>query len=59
VLQTLRDLATPTLVLSGSPDEGPLVAGVRPIPAPPGRGRMVTRGRGVEVVQLAWAPPAV
>ncbi len=32
--------------------------GVRPVPAPPGRGRLVTRGRGVQVVQLAWRPPA-
>jgi S-DNA-T family DNA segregation ATPase FtsK/SpoIIIE len=59
VLQTLRDLATPALLLSGSPDEGPLVGGVGPVPAPPGRGRLVTRGRGVQVVQLAWrSPPA-
>jgi S-DNA-T family DNA segregation ATPase FtsK/SpoIIIE len=59
VLQSLRDLATPGLVLSGSPDEGALVGGVRPGPAPPGRGRLVTRGRGVEVVQLAWRAPAL
>ena len=57
VLQALRDLATPTLLLSGSPDEGPLVGGVRPVAAPPGRGLWVTR-RGSEVVQLAWHPPA-
>ena len=54
VLQSMRDLAMPALLLSGSPDEGPLVGGVRPTPAPPGRGRLVTRDRGVEVVQTAW-----
>ncbi|MFZ2016766.1 MAG: type VII secretion protein EccCa [Nocardioides sp.] len=59
VLQTLRDLAAPALLLSGSPEEGPLVGGVRPVPAPPGRGRLVTRSRGVQVVQLAWRPPSV
>ena len=58
VLQTLRDLAAPALLLSGSPDEGPLVGGVRPVPAPPGRGRLVTRGGGVQVVQLTWRPTA-
>jgi S-DNA-T family DNA segregation ATPase FtsK/SpoIIIE len=58
VLQALRDLATPGLVLSGSPEEGPLLGGVRPVPAPPGRGRLVTRDRGVEVVQVAWHEPA-
>ena len=57
VIQTLRDLAAPGLLLSGSPDEGPLLGHVRPTPAPPGRGRLVTRDRGVEVVQIAWLEP--
>jgi S-DNA-T family DNA segregation ATPase FtsK/SpoIIIE len=59
VIQTLRDLATPALLLSGSPDEGPLIGNVRPTPAPPGRGRLVTRERGAEVVQLTWREPAL
>jgi S-DNA-T family DNA segregation ATPase FtsK/SpoIIIE len=57
VIQALRDLAVPGLVLSGSPDEGHLIGGVRPTRAPPGRGRLVTRDRGVEVIQLAWREP--
>ena len=57
VIQTLCDLATPALLLSGDPAEGPLLGGVRPVPAPPGRARLVTRERGVDVVQLAFAPP--
>ena len=59
VIQSLRDLAMPGLVLSGSPDEGALIGKVRPGPAPAGRGRLVTRDRGVEVVQLAWRDPAL
>jgi S-DNA-T family DNA segregation ATPase FtsK/SpoIIIE len=58
VLQSLRDLAAPGLLLSGSPDEGPLLGNQRLQPAPPGRGRLVTRDRGAEVVQLAWREPA-
>jgi S-DNA-T family DNA segregation ATPase FtsK/SpoIIIE len=58
VLQMLRDLAAPALLLSGSPEEGPLVGGVRPVPAPPGRGRLVTRRGGVQVVQVAWTEPS-
>ena len=54
VIQTLRDLAMPGLMLSGSPDEGPLLGNIRPVPMPPGRGRLITRERGVEVVQTAW-----
>jgi len=59
VIQSLRDLAAPGLVLAGSPDEGPLIGNVRPSLAPPGRGRLVTRDRGVEVVQLAWRDPSL
>ena len=58
VLQTLRDLGMPGLLLAGSPEEGPLLAGLRPVGAPPGRGRLVTRDRGIEVVQVAWQEPA-
>ena len=59
VIQSLRDLAMPGLLLSGSPDEGPLLGNQKPQPAPPGRGRLVTRDRGVEVVQLAWREPTL
>ncbi|WP_395695758.1 type VII secretion protein EccCa [Nocardioides sp.] len=59
VVQSLRDLAAPGLLLSGSPDEGPLLGAVKPQPAPPGRGRLVTRDRGVEVVQMAWCEPSL
>jgi S-DNA-T family DNA segregation ATPase FtsK/SpoIIIE len=59
VIQTLRDLAMPGLLLSGSPDEGPLLGTLRPTPLPPGRGRLVTRDRGVETVQVAWSEPTV
>lgn len=57
VIQSLRDLAMPGVVLSGSPDEGYLIGNVKPQKAPPGRGRLVTRDRGVEVVQMAWSKP--
>ena len=59
VIQSLRDLAMPGLVLSGSPEEGALIGNVRPRPVPAGRGRLVTRERGVEVVQLAWREPSL
>ena len=58
VIQTMRDLAMPGLMLSGNPDEGPLLGSVRPSPMPPGRGRLVTRDRGIEVVQVAWGEPS-
>ena len=54
VIQSLRDLAAPGLLLSGSPDEGPLLGKLSLVPAPPGRGRLVSRDRGRAVVQLGW-----
>lgn len=59
VLQALRDLAAPGLVLSGSPDEGALVGAAKPVPSVPGRAQLVTRDEGRRVVQLAWTPPTV
>lgn len=56
VLQALRDLAAPGLVLSGSPDEGPLIGSARPAQGVPGRAQLVTRERGRRVVQLAFEP---
>jgi S-DNA-T family DNA segregation ATPase FtsK/SpoIIIE len=57
VIQTMRDLSMPGLLLSGSPDEGALLGNIRPTPQPPGRGRLITRERGIETVQLAWTDP--
>ena len=59
VIQSLRELAMPGLLLSGNPDEGPLIGNLRPVPLPPGRGRLVTRDRGTEVVQVAWSEPTL
>jgi len=59
VLQSMRDLAMPGLLLSGSPDEGPLIGNQKPHPAPAGRGRLISRDRGVEVVQMAWNDPSL
>jgi len=56
IIQRLRELATTGLVMSGDPDEGPLVGPVRPGPLPAGRGRLVTRKTGTRLVQLAHLP---
>jgi S-DNA-T family DNA segregation ATPase FtsK/SpoIIIE len=59
VIQSLRDLAMPGVLLSGSPEEGPLLGNLKPTAAPPGRGRLVTRDGGRDVVQLAWLDPTM
>ena len=57
VIQRLRELSTPGLVLSGDREEGALLGTVRPGPLPPGRVWLVTRREGVRLIQLAYLPP--
>ncbi len=58
VTARLRELSTPGIVMSGNPDEGPLLGSVKPAPMPPGRGTLIERKAGRQLVQLAWLPPA-
>src|SRR5699024_9308830 len=53
VLGRLRELAADAVVLSGSPEEGALIGGVKARPAPRGRGTWVSRAGGRVRVQLA------
>ena len=57
VIQRLRELSSPGLVMSGDPGEGALIGPVKPGPLPPGRGRLWTRKEGVRLVQVANLPP--
>jgi DNA segregation ATPase FtsK/SpoIIIE, S-DNA-T family len=58
VLQRLRELGMPGLVMSGDPQEGPLLGGHKAAPLPPGRGLLVRRRRPAVLVQVAHCPPA-
>jgi S-DNA-T family DNA segregation ATPase FtsK/SpoIIIE len=57
VIQRLRELSAPGLVMSGPSDEGALIGPVKPSLLPPGRGRLLTRREGVRLIQLAHLPP--
>jgi S-DNA-T family DNA segregation ATPase FtsK/SpoIIIE len=57
IIQRLRELSAPGLVMSGPSDEGALIGTVRPTLMPPGRGRLLTRREGIRLVQLAHLPP--
>ncbi|HXM54213.1 MAG TPA: type VII secretion protein EccCb, partial [Candidatus Dormibacteraeota bacterium] len=58
VLQRLRDLGTPGILLSGDRMEGPLIGAQAPSPQPAGRGFLVRRQQPARLVQLAWTPPS-
>ena len=51
VIQRLREMGTPGVIMSGNPDEGVLFGGVRPASLPPGRGVLVRRRTGNSLVQ--------
>ena len=55
VIQRLREMGSPGLIMSGSKEEGALLGGVRPSALPCGRGVLVTRRGGARLVQVALA----
>jgi hypothetical protein len=58
MLQRLRELGPPGLLMSGDPDEGPVLGGRKAEPLPPGRGHLVHRRDAVLVqIALADSPP--
>jgi S-DNA-T family DNA segregation ATPase FtsK/SpoIIIE len=52
LLQRVRELSTPGLVMSGDPNEGPLIGVQKGEPLPPGRGYLIRRRR-TSLVQVA------
>jgi DNA segregation ATPase FtsK/SpoIIIE, S-DNA-T family len=58
LLRRLHEMEAPGLVMSGQRDEGVLIGNVRPSVQPPGRGTLVRRSDGVNLVQTGWLAPA-
>jgi DNA segregation ATPase FtsK/SpoIIIE, S-DNA-T family len=53
--QRITELRAPGLIMSGDPDEGPLIGGRRAMPLPPGRGWLVRRDRRTSLIQTPLA----
>jgi S-DNA-T family DNA segregation ATPase FtsK/SpoIIIE len=53
--QRITELRTPGILLSGDPDEGPVMGGRKATPLPPGRGYLVRRDRRTSLVQTVLA----
>ncbi|WP_414935914.1 type VII secretion protein EccCa [Amycolatopsis sp. cmx-11-51] len=57
ILGKLKEIAAPGMVMNGSRDEGNLVSNVKPSQMPPGRGNLVTRKHGKQLMQVSWIQP--
>jgi S-DNA-T family DNA segregation ATPase FtsK/SpoIIIE len=57
VVSRIGELDSPLLVMDGRRSEGTLFQKVRPGPQPPGRGVLVRRNEGEQVVQTVLLPP--
>ena len=57
VIQRVKEIGSPGIVMSGGRDEGPLMGNVWPSTQPPGRGSLVRRKDGTQLIQLAYCPP--
>jgi S-DNA-T family DNA segregation ATPase FtsK/SpoIIIE len=57
LLSRMRDLGATGIVMSTSPDEGPLLGTARPMTLPPGRAVVVRRGQPDQLVQIGWTEP--
>jgi S-DNA-T family DNA segregation ATPase FtsK/SpoIIIE len=53
IIQRIREMGSPGMIMSGSKDEGALLGSVKPQAQPPGRGFFVERRTGSRLVQVA------
>jgi S-DNA-T family DNA segregation ATPase FtsK/SpoIIIE len=57
VIQRMRELDSPGFLMSGNKEEGALLGNIKPSAQPPGRGTLMRRNDGVQLVQTAWLDP--
>ncbi|MEU2253346.1 type VII secretion protein EccCa [Nocardia xishanensis] len=57
VLGPMKDMSVDGILMSTPKDEGILLSDVRPAQYPPGRGLLVSRTRGRDLVQICHLPP--
>lgn len=56
IIQRIRDLGCPGLIMSGTKDEGALWGGIRGAPLPAGRGTFISRRVGTKLIQTGYIP---
>ena len=58
VLQRLREMSTPALIMSGDPQEGKIMHNQTAALLPPGRGHLVQRNQPSTLIQVVYTEPA-
>jgi S-DNA-T family DNA segregation ATPase FtsK/SpoIIIE len=58
VLQRLREMSTPALIMSGDPQEGKIMHNQAAALLPPGRGHLVRRNQPSTLIQVVYTEPA-
>jgi S-DNA-T family DNA segregation ATPase FtsK/SpoIIIE len=53
-MQRMKELGAQALIMSGDPQEGPLVGSTKAVRLPQGRGQFVTRKKGAQLVQVGY-----
>ena len=57
VMQRLREMSTPALIMSGDPQEGKIIHNQMATLQPPGRGYLARRNQPSTLIQVAYAEP--
>jgi S-DNA-T family DNA segregation ATPase FtsK/SpoIIIE len=57
IIGKLKEIAAPGMVMNGSRDEGALVGNIKASAMPPGRGNLLTRKAGKQLIQVSWIQP--
>jgi S-DNA-T family DNA segregation ATPase FtsK/SpoIIIE len=57
IIGKLKEIAAPGMVMNGSRDEGALVGNIKASAMPPGRGNLLTRKNGKQLIQVSWIQP--
>lgn len=56
-IRALTDLGATGLLLPGSPEEGPVIGKIKFQPGPAGRGQLISRANGRQLIQVAYVEP--
>lgn len=57
VVQSMQELGSTGILLSGNPDEGAVIGKIKPMRAIPGRAQVISHDGGRLLAQLAWTDP--